>query len=244
MRIRSGVAGMLAAALVSLALSACSGDPRGGGAAVPAAQARTAADDCNIYQAHGRHTEYCQTTGGGGVPGDGGGASGGGSVSCIAAGTCSKTPCSDDPTQPQCQVALKQWQRGQTCYDAFAGIGDNIPMNTTDTGHEVANIDKIALVNGSSVGPYGYVYKDNNGQMYLQESPSYNGNFWVNLVGVVPVIGELVKMVNENGSKNTTEPITEDDLQKIKAAVSGQQPGMSASVTGCFKNAPTTVAIT
>jgi hypothetical protein len=136
------------------------------------------------------------------------------------------------------QLALLPYNTGQHCYDSFAAIGDNVPYNTTDSGHNVANIDKIALVNGNEVGMYGYVYLDRDGQLYLQQSASYHGSFWATLAKIVPVVGQLVEAAQNNGSSNATIPITPAQLNQIKAAVAQNQPGMSASVTGCFSNVP------
>ena len=134
-------------------------------------------------------------------------------------------------------VALLSPDPGTHCYDSQAAIGENVPPNTTDSAHSVASIDKIVITLGNASEVTGYVYHDQNNQLYISPSPGYlssGGSFWAQLVSTVPIVGQMLSIAHNNMA-GAFAPISPADLANIKSHTWTQQPGGSTSITGCFK---------
>jgi len=205
LRIRESFASALAIAFCVSVLAGCAGESSR--SAIPTAQVRTPADDCNNYQSvhrsgasSSRSLLYTQCPSGG-DPGSGtGGGSGGGGGNCVSAGTCPKTSCTDDPTQPKCQVAVYKTPPvdGQKCGNnpgSGYGYHDNLGTFSNGTPEDVQNINEVwnaagnmpyANSNGQlAVGAVliGWFYQDQFNNVYFQANPN-NGWYASYSVGV------------------------------------------------------------
>lgn len=147
-------------------------------------------------------------------------------------------PCLTNPRSPAC-VGVLPPSTDEHCHDSISALGENVPVNTSDSGHTVVNIYTVAASTtdvGSggvtATGPMGYIYVDKNGQWYLGESPSYTGNAWQVMAGQFGFIGQLLDGVQQYG-KNFDEPITPQQAQEMK----GSHAGQNISTAQCFTRA-------
>lgn len=121
----------------------------------------------------------CQPTGnpGGGTGGSGGGGSGSGSVI----------------------IARRSPVQGAQCMGSTATLGDNLPAQTSDSGHEIVDIDAIWADNGSGTREVvGWTYVTPDG-LWVEENPRAAGDFWQQLAKNVPVVGGIASILDRGG---------------------------------------------
>ena len=86
---------------------------------------------------------------------------------------------------------------GTHCLDSSYAIGEQI-LGINSWDFTVVDISEITIGSlPATGGAYGFVYSTKAGYMYIQESPSYGGNFWVNLAQAIPLCSDRLYRLPE-----------------------------------------------
>ncbi len=182
-------------------------------------------------------------TGGDGLGGGFAGGGGAGAGNCNGGGLARLTIANPCTGVAPGLLGLLKWAKGLHCHDSISTVGENVPPNTSDYGHSVHDIYLVSSGSQPIGGSFGsgemaYIYVDNNGQWFTQESPSYRGNALQLLSGSIPFIGDFLKAINDNGA-NFAFPTTAKDIQALKDAGNG---GQKVGVQPCFSQVPSSVS--
>lgn len=221
--------GLLAVLLVAWSLSACSG----GGTAASVPQAAPATQNAD---SHGKSKSFVNQAPPADPPGSGTASPSPCDASSPSCGDGGAGPynfgCFDSPDLclPVVQIAVRTPVSGANCLGSSLTLGDNWPINTTDTNHMVVNI--LALVftqSGGGTSTWAWLYTEQGGTVYIQENASYRSAFEGFVSGIPALAGVGAALANGHGG---VVPISSSDGQAVLndwRAQSGQKAG------SCFK---------
>lgn len=190
----------------------------------------------------GSYADVCASAGGDGN-GSGGGAGGGNcgpatesvgirtpqTTGSAPGGGCGVTPPAGGDPGP---IALRTPEPGGQCWGSPGSLGDQIPVNLADAGHEITDIIAITADNINGVPDvYGWEYITADG-IYLQQNLSFT-SFWQAFGDSLPAVGPAISAGNAGG----IVPINSTIGDQIKSSL----PGHDAREGSCFNNPlPTT----